>query len=140
MFLKSFFFLLAKFSTRKIQNYLLISRWWGNQWCSGYHICIISFSKLWTQVLLRFKFCWRRVSDLRCGGSRRWSWMEISLNGFRRSTIPQNNSSSLSSWKRFFFFLKTSKFSNFEPSHIVSLHIFSDRTRWPVGCLDLNLS
>ena len=42
--------------------------------------------------------------------------------------------------KEVFFFLKTSKFSNFEPSHIVSLHIFSDRTRWPVGCLDLNLS
>ena len=32
-------------------------------WCSGYHYCTTSFSKVWTQVLRRFSSCSRRVGD-----------------------------------------------------------------------------
>ena len=34
-------------------------------WCSGYHYCTTSFSKVWTQVLRRFSSCSRRVGDSR---------------------------------------------------------------------------
>ena len=32
-------------------------------WCSGYHYCITSFIKTWTQVLHRFKSCSQHVGD-----------------------------------------------------------------------------
>ena len=56
-------------------------------WCSGYHYCTTSFNKAWTGVLCRFKSCSRRVRD----GEDLWQWsrMEIRLNAFRRSAIPQ---------------------------------------------------
>ena len=38
-------------------------------WCSGYNYCTASFNKAWTQVLRRFKPCWRRVGDSRWWGS-----------------------------------------------------------------------
>ena len=38
-------------------------------WCSGYHYYTISFNKDLSQVLRRFKFCWRRVRESRCWGS-----------------------------------------------------------------------
>ena len=38
-------------------------------WCSGYHYCATSFSKVWSQVLRRFKSCSRRVGDSRWWGS-----------------------------------------------------------------------
>ena len=43
----------------------------------------------WTQVLRRFK-PWSGVSEIR-GGEDLWQWsrLEIKLNAFRRSTIPQ---------------------------------------------------
>ena len=36
---------------------------------SGYHYCITSFKKVWTQVLRRFRSCSRHVGDSRCWGS-----------------------------------------------------------------------
>ena len=51
--------------------------------CSAYHYCTSSFNKVWTQALRRFKSCLGRV-DL-----WQWSQLEIRLNVFRRSTIPQ---------------------------------------------------
>ena len=38
-------------------------------WCSGYHYCTTSSIKAWTQVPHRFKFCSRRVGNLRWWGS-----------------------------------------------------------------------
>ena len=38
-------------------------------WCSGYHYCITSFSKTWTQILRILNSCSRRVRDLRWWGS-----------------------------------------------------------------------
>ena len=38
-------------------------------WCSGYHYCTTSFNKAWTQVLRRFKSCWRWVGNLGWWGS-----------------------------------------------------------------------
>ena len=63
-------------------------------WCSGYHYLLhnfIQFNKAWAQVLCRFKSsalaCWRfemvRISD---NGP---SLLEVRLNPFRQSTIPQ---------------------------------------------------
>ena len=56
-------------------------------------------NKTWTQVLRRFRpAC--GVSEIRNGEIRngedlwQWSRLEISLNAFLRSTVPQNNSSS----------------------------------------------
>ena len=37
-------------------------------WCSGYHYCITSFNKAWTQILRRFKPCSQRVGDSRWWG------------------------------------------------------------------------
>ena len=34
-------------------------------WWSGYHYCLSSFNKAWTQVLSSFKPCSQRVTDLR---------------------------------------------------------------------------
>ena len=45
-------------------------------WCRGYHYYTSSFNKAWTKVLRRFK-------------SWQWSRLEIGLNAFRRSSIPQ---------------------------------------------------
>ena len=45
-------------------------------WCRGYHYYTSSFNKAWTKVLHRFK-------------SWQWSRLEIGLNAFRRSSIPQ---------------------------------------------------
>ena len=59
------------------------------RWCSGYHYCTTSFNKAWTQVLRRFKSCSPRVGDSRWWGSLTMSRLEIRLNAFRRSTIPQ---------------------------------------------------
>ena len=58
-------------------------------WCSGYHYWTTSFYKAWTQVLRRFKSCSWCVGD--CDGEDLWQWsrLEIRLNTFRRSTIPQ---------------------------------------------------
>ena len=61
-------------------------------WCSGYLYWTTSFNKAWTQVLRRFKSCSRRVPDSRWWGSQ-WCWqcsrLEIKLNAFRWSTLPQ---------------------------------------------------
>ena len=53
-------------------------------WCSGYRYCTTSFNKAWTQVLRRFKPCLPRIGDF-----WQWSRLEIRLNAFRWSTIPQ---------------------------------------------------
>ena len=59
-----------------------------------YHYCTTSFSKVWTQILRRFKPCSRCVGDLQ------W-WESLTMvpagnnqgaNTFRQPTIPQNNS------------------------------------------------
>ena len=34
-------------------------------WCSLYHYCTTSFTKAWTKVPHRLKYCWRRLGDLR---------------------------------------------------------------------------
>ena len=58
-------------------------------WCSGYHYCTTSLIKAWTQVLRRFNPA-RSVSEIRDGEDLwQWSRLEIRLNAFRRSTIPQ---------------------------------------------------
>ena len=38
-------------------------------WCSGYHYCLTSFNKAWTQVLCRFESCLRCVRDSQWWGS-----------------------------------------------------------------------
>ena len=60
-------------------------------WRSGYHYCTTSFKKVWTQALRRFKSCSPRVRDSRWWRRDlwQWSWLEIKLNVFCQSTIPQ---------------------------------------------------
>ena len=63
--------------------------------CSGYRYCTTSFNEAWNQVLPTFRFCAR--SNAVCGvleirnGEDFWqcSQLEIRLNVFHRSTIPQ---------------------------------------------------
>ena len=59
------------------------------QWWSGYHYCTASFNKAWTQVLRRLKYCSRCVKDSKWQKSLTRSQLEIRLNVFHRSTIPQ---------------------------------------------------
>ena len=58
-------------------------------WCSGYYYCTTLLNEALTQVLRRFKSSWRRVGDLRRWGSLTMVRLEIKLNAFRWSTIPQ---------------------------------------------------
>ena len=65
-------------------------------WCSGYRYSITSFNKASAQVLHSFKSCLRM--SVICDIENLWQWfrLEIRLNAFHRSTIPQNNSPSSS--------------------------------------------
>ena len=57
-------------------------------WCSGYHYCTTSFNKTSTQVLRRFPA--RGVLEIWVGEDLwQWSRLEMRLNAFRLSTIPQ---------------------------------------------------
>ena len=58
-------------------------------WCSGYQYCTSSFNLTWNQILGRFKLYSWRVGDSQCWGPLTLIWMEIRVNAFRRSTIPQ---------------------------------------------------
>ena len=67
-------------------------------WCSGYHYCTTSFSKVWTQVLRRFSSCSRRVGD-----SQWWRSLTMApagneakcLSSVNHTTKKKNNSSSI---------------------------------------------
>ena len=58
-------------------------------WCSGYHYCTTSFNKAWSQVLRRFKSCSQHFGDSQWWDLWQWLLLEIRLNAFRWSTIPQ---------------------------------------------------
>ena len=58
-------------------------------WCRGYHYCTSSFNKAWTKVLRRFKSCSWRVGVRDGEDLWQWSRLEIGLNVFRQSSIPQ---------------------------------------------------
>ena len=49
--------------------------WFVALWCSGYHYCTTSFNWAWTQVLPRFKSCFR------CLGDSRW-WGSLTMDPF----------------------------------------------------------
>ena len=67
------------------------------QWKSGANGAVVYWLSLlhnfiqqvWTEVLRKFKSCSLHVGDSRWWGSLTWSQLEIRLNVFRRSTIPQ---------------------------------------------------
>ena len=83
----------ARFSTMLFPSksdgrlYLIIAApWW-----SGYHYCTTSFNKVWTQVLCRFQpTC--SILEIQVGEDL-WqrSWLEIRLNVFHWSIIPQKH-------------------------------------------------
>ena len=54
-----------KKTPQRISGFLTVA-----PWGSGYHYCITSFNKAWTQVLYRFKSCSWHVGDL---------WWRVSL-------------------------------------------------------------
>ena len=58
-------------------------------WCFGFHYCKNPFMKVWTQVLGRFRSC-RSVAEV-YHDENLWLWfrLEIRLDTFCRSTIPQ---------------------------------------------------
>ena len=58
-------------------------------WCSSYHYCTTSFNKAWTQVLCGFKSCSQCVGDHYGEDLWQWSRLEMRLNPFHQSTIPQ---------------------------------------------------
>ena len=54
-----------------------ISKLYVVPWCSGYNYCKISFSKVWTRILRRFKSCSRRAEICDGENLRQWSRVEI---------------------------------------------------------------
>ena len=67
------------------------SKKWGlAPWCSGYHYCTTSFNKAWTKAFAQVQTQLVGVSEIRDGEDLwQWSRLEITLNAFCRSTIPQ---------------------------------------------------
>ena len=57
--------------------------------CSSYHYCTTSFQKAWTQVLRKFKSWLQGVGHSQWWGSLTIVLVEIRLNAFCWSTIPQ---------------------------------------------------
>ena len=50
-------------------------------WCSGYHYCTTSFSKVWTQILRRFKPC------LIYDGKNLWQWSRLKIRRKHLSSV-----------------------------------------------------
>ena len=58
-------------------------------WCSGQHYYTTSFSKVWIHFLHKFQSFSPRVRGFSCENLWQWSRLEIKLNGFCRSNIPE---------------------------------------------------
>ena len=87
-----YFWKSARKSKAIFMEYSELLIFWGFlmvPWGRGYHYCTTSFNKAWIKVLRMFKSCC--MSEIRDGEDFcQWSWLEIRLNAFPRSTIPQN--------------------------------------------------
>ena len=58
-------------------------------WCIGYHYCKLHYTKPKLRLSAGSNLA-RGVSEIRDGGDLwQWSRLEVRLNAFRRSTIPQ---------------------------------------------------